>query len=979
MTGRFIFGFALAVVATLAVMVPVGAQGLLKNADFTATDDKGILPGDWQVAPADAPRYRAVNDDGYSGSHSVHYVSDGAATSGPLTQIATCKANTSYILSAALKSDGTLRPVISVYARGGNVPLASITSDGSRTWQVFKVDFSSGTATELEARVYGDGSLVRGATSAAGLSAIDDVQVTPAAATAEADTVPTFTPPGPNLARSKPYTLQPAPNYQLCTDPGDLKQLTDGIYTTGYFWTQNTTVGWSNANPVVITIDLQRVQPIAGLSYSTAAGVAGVTWPNSILVMVSDNGEQWSLAGDLVALSNQRSAPPTDAYTTWRFQTDQLTTRGRYVKLYVDGSPFVFVDEIEVYRGPDTLLAQTPGQIVDDPNALFDQRRIYSGILWRLRTDLQAVKAAITASKLPMDEQADLLAQADALAPEISNLPQEIPADFTTRLPLNDLEARIFALYAPLHRAKGLQPLTAWVSGRWDPLEPTEAPEPGNAPELTVQMMRNESRGAAFNLTNATGNAIRLTLMVTGLPGGNNPDYVRVCEVPFTDTREHALIASALPEARRFGDRYRLTVPAGMTRQIWLDFRPLDVEPGQYKGQVVIQAPGGAANLVLPLSLHLYPFAFPSRPSVHVGGWDYLNGRGAYAATPENIPLLIPFLATNYIDTPWATSEVQPAAPQFDDAGKAVSAFNFDTWNEWTAKWPGANQYAVFLSVDDNYCGENMGTPRFNQMVAEMMNAWVNRLTEQGLLPEQLVILLLDEPTQPEQLHIIKTWAQAIKAAQPKIRLFEDPTYSRPEQMDPTLWPLIDVICPNLPMFEAGDQAFRDYYVAQQHAGRELWFYSCSGPAKLLDPVTYNRGQFWWAIRYGAKGSFYWAFGDETGGNSWNAYLQKHTQFSPLFIDQTSVTDSKQMAGIREGVQDYEYFVMLRNRIAELEAHGVQNPLLIQAQQLLTEAPDRVIAQITPDKLEWQRPKDRNTMDTVRIEVLEMLDKLSKL
>jgi hypothetical protein len=40
------------------------------------------------------------------------------------------------------------------------------------------------------------------------------------------------------------YTLDPGPNYGLCTDPGDLEQLTDGMYTDGYFWIHESTVGW---------------------------------------------------------------------------------------------------------------------------------------------------------------------------------------------------------------------------------------------------------------------------------------------------------------------------------------------------------------------------------------------------------------------------------------------------------------------------------------------------------------------------------------------------------------------------------------------------------------------------------------------------------------------------------------------------------------------------------------------------------------
>ena len=113
-----------------------------------------------------------------------------------------------------------------------------------------------------------------------------------------------FTSPGPNMALHKPYTLEPNPNYTDCTLDPDRVVLTDGIYTEGYFWVQKTTVGWVNTRRVAITMDLGQIEPIAGLSYNTAAGVAGVVWPASIWIMVSDDGKQWTVVGDLVRLSN---------------------------------------------------------------------------------------------------------------------------------------------------------------------------------------------------------------------------------------------------------------------------------------------------------------------------------------------------------------------------------------------------------------------------------------------------------------------------------------------------------------------------------------------------------------------------------------------------------------------------------------------------------------------------------------------------
>ena len=74
-----------------------------------------------------------------------------------------------------------------------------------------------------------------------------------------------FKPPSENIALGKSYRLDPRPNYQYCTDPGDRTQLTDGQYTRGYFWTQASTVGWNHVGSATITLDLGSVQPIRGV------------------------------------------------------------------------------------------------------------------------------------------------------------------------------------------------------------------------------------------------------------------------------------------------------------------------------------------------------------------------------------------------------------------------------------------------------------------------------------------------------------------------------------------------------------------------------------------------------------------------------------------------------------------------------------------------------------------------------------------
>ncbi len=265
-----------------------------------------------------------------------------------------------------------------------------------------------------------------------------------------------FTPPGPNIALHKPYTMDPPPTYGDCADDGDRTQLTDGEYTEGFFWVQKATVGWVHSQPVVVTIDLGKVEPIAGLSYSTAAGAADVAWPLRILIVASDDGQQWTVLGDLIALSKKRGAPPPTPYRLHRFVTDDLKGRGRYVALVIDCVPYTVVDEIEIYRGQEAWLNQAPqGRTFKmSPKDYHRTRQVADSVQVRMHADLSDILGGLDNSQLSASEKAGLHARAAALGPVIDAW-DEASEDFTTVLPLNELHRRVCALHAPVLRARG--------------------------------------------------------------------------------------------------------------------------------------------------------------------------------------------------------------------------------------------------------------------------------------------------------------------------------------------------------------------------------------------------------------------------------------------------------------------------------------------------------------------------------------------
>ncbi|HQQ91563.1 MAG TPA: hypothetical protein PLU38_06840, partial [Kiritimatiellia bacterium] len=598
-----------------------------------------------------------------------------------------------------------------------------------------------------------------------------------------------------NVALNKPYTLTPVPSYRYCTDAGDMTQLTDGTYVKGYFWTQTGTVGWSSVAPVFCTIDLGRVEPICGVSWSTAAGVAGVAWPECLYVLASEDRKTWTYLGDLCEGNDEGPKPPQGAYAAFRFASDRLKGRGRYVCVIAAARPFCFVDEIEVWRGPDDWMSGAmPGRQSDDPARFYNETCIQSGVAARLRQDLaeifsQAASNGVAAALAAHKGEADRLREA------IAGTAAEMPGSLQTVLPYGETHERILALNAPVLRAVGVTQPRLWQGNRWDPLALTDLPPTGEEMSaLSLDLMRGEVRGEALNLTNPHDRALPFTLRLTGLPAALN---LELREVVPTDTQSRKPVMAALRPLVPDGQgRCTLHVPAGCTRQVWLSCRRPAAPPDVHEGHLLIDAPPIDFRRDVAVRVRLRTLEFPRQPRLHVGGWDYVQGDADYYRAPGNLAPNLALMRDLYVDSPWATPAVFPKGARFDETGRLLNADELDhtLWDEWTARWQGARNYCVFFAVGPAFHGEKMGTPRFTAMVGAWLAAWVRHLEGQGLKASQMVILLVDEPHERSQDEILIAWARAVRAARLGVTLFVDPTYTDPAKGAPEMYALHDVL-----------------------------------------------------------------------------------------------------------------------------------------------------------------------------------------
>ena len=931
------------------------AGNLLTNPDFAQTD-AWVIP--------DGSGWARADDAGPDGDSALVYSGGSGEAVRQTVQFVT--PNVTHRLRATVHSDGTLQPTVRVVEVLTEDVLATVSAQAAEGWQNLSVEFTPPSA-DLRVEILPHPAAAEGPAGEARVASVDLRQTGAPAAMDMPDL-------GENIALGRPYTMDPAPRYSYSADPGDAVQLTDGEFSEGYFWTQKTTVGWSGQSPKIITIDLGQDRPIRAVSFRTAAGAADVRWPASILIYASIDGQIWHEVGDLVTMHKDRETLPEEGlYAVRRIWADDINTHAAYLKLAAEpGGSYTFCDEIEVFEGEEALLAQAlPGEGVADVADLMEQRRVTGLIQKQLRRDLEAVVEDIRTMP-PDGPRHDLLTRAEALAERNDEMVPIPMDDFIAVLPMTDLERDIFMLQAEVWRAQGKDEVRLWDGHRWDPVAPNQEPEGEGDAAVEVAMMQNEFRADVFNVTNASDRDLRLRLTVGGLPGAPDPDWLTVHEVEHVGTRWFTSVAAALPVAEQAGDAWLVNVPSGMTRQVWVAVNKPQMDAGTYEGAIEVRSAGDFAGEV-PFRLQVYPLRFPDEVTLHTGGWTYTDGAAAYGVTEANKSAVVEHLKEHYVNAPWAGS-ASLGGGSFDDEGNVIEEPDTTRFDDFVALWPDAKIYLVFMAVRGSFHDAEMGTEVFANKVGGWARFWSDHMESLGLRSDQLGVLLVDEPHSQEQYETITAWANAIEAAVPEIVIWEDPQPTSPDPWVQEMFEVADVLCPLRSQYISRPGWYREMLAERQADGTNLWFYSANGPARSFDPYAYYLMQAWHALEIGAKGSNFWAFGDNGRVSCWNEYpATGNGPYCPTYIDDTSITAAKYMEAIREGVEDFEYVTMLRERIAELEAQGAPAERLAAAKTLLAEAPGRVATVTEYDQYRWDVDKDRAIQDEVRIEILEAL------
>jgi hypothetical protein len=753
-------------------------------------------------------------------------------------------------------------------------------------------------------------------------------------------------------------------------------------------WNQKSTVGWHNNGMVSITLDLGQTYPVGGLDFTSVGGGNDVGVPAMIHLWTSEDGKSFRFGGELIAAAWRKGLPVakngSDAYrgrpvgdagnAGFTYYAENLKLAGRYLKLTVlPGGQYLFCDEIRVWKGDFALNAVTPSAIVltDKFDAWTLQNKWTEIARIRMLYDLQELQRS---------------PRGETVAAEINGLRQEVLAmarlnrlDLSKGLPYTGLHARIWALNGKLQRAAGSQPFVLWPTSRYAPLHPFDAPATASASAaVTVDMIGNEYRSAAVNLSNFSDRPVTATIKLRWRDKPSSvawsPDKLILRQVRFTESQMRFISDKPLPAAAAVGENsWRVEIPAGVTGQLWLTFHSTAVPRGEYAALLTADLPGEKTPLTLPISIHVHAGALPTRPTLETYLWDSLDlPKGTGAVTPQNQRAAVKTMRDYLIGSNFINRWDLPGIEKRADGSFGIPPEQFKPFDAWLTAVAPARRYYLYIEAnaegDPLYTGGYpRGTPEYARAIRAYFTDLAHHLKARHFDPHQFVIEVLDEPSgQPIDLAAAE-FIRIAKSAVPEFKFFENPM----TRITPELLAASDIVCPKIYNLEQ-DPALSAYYqTLRGHATKELHGYNCHQNSLILPANSYYRGTLWQAWRYGMTGAGMWVYMYYGQPDTWDNF-NVGTYDGVVFVTPDSVTPGKNLEAWREGIEDYEYFYILQTLLAAGETKKLPAAMLSRARQLTETAAER-----TWTAVQKSRPRDwpvNDPFDQTRLELLAEID-----
>jgi len=479
---------------------------------------------------------------------------------------------------------------------------------------------------------------------------------------------------------------------------------------------------------------------------------------------------------------------------------------------------------------------------------------------------------------------------------------------------------------------------------------------------------------------------VRMSTPRAELPPGLYPDPL----VPFLDPATGKPIEPLNQHQERWGeptvirghDMFALPfeVSEGQNQPIWVDIMvPKDAQAGEYHTTFWVAVQNGG-TLEVPVTLTVWDFTLPDGPTHRNHFGEFGNMARSFGVQPGSEQYraiearYCKAMSEHRLNPPiphYLLPEVKPDGSLniVPERHKALQKFitdlhvtDFQIPNAPFAQLPSSTTNANYKEI----------APDQREKAQRYYRQYFDYLKQNGW-EKRAYVYLLDEPNTRENYEQVLVLGQMIHEAVPGLRLLvveqtytQDPTW-------PDIDPAVDIWCPLFGFID------RDSIQAKIAKGDEVWSYTAlvqlapsyhpqyqqlkdkNPPHWHIDsPLLVYRVPTWINRQYGITGLLYWSTVTTVIDPWFNpAFALPHHYNGGGFLLYPGTPcgingpiASMRLKNIRDGMEDYEYFVLLEKRAGQ-------------------DAVKKVVDRIAPNW--WDYSRDPKAINAVRSEIARLI------
>ncbi|NIA14469.1 MAG: PQQ-binding-like beta-propeller repeat protein [Nitrospiraceae bacterium] len=494
--------------------------------------------------------------------------------------------------------------------------------------------------------------------------------------------------------------------------------------------------------------------------------------------------------------------------------------------------------------------------------------------------------------------------------------------------------------------------LIAWQFNPWGHFHPRDTlPTPSNRTEqIDVALCIGEYESLAVNLTSLAPHTLDVRVAI--VPGADEatplpPGHIEFRRATLVPTIRREQVADALP---KLGQGNLLRVSALQSEQLWITLNAKNLAPGDYCAKLQFQTlEPDPTTIHIPIQVHVYDLALPRPRPLRFCTWSY-DGSPLGSDKPLILKDLIEHGVTVFFgQSPTAQCNAQgalTAPPDFTAHDESVHRLS-------------PHGILLFVGPQNALSGQPFLSEPWKSAFVQYLRAWVAHMKTLGLDYKDWALYLYDEPSTPFSQTTLNTVAVAklVKQADPNLLVYSDPTSGTTMETVEMFTGLVDIWVPSAELLE---RLGPEMLPVAKRVGKEVWFYDASGRSKTLSCLGLYRWRFWYAWNLGLTGAGWWCYshGADVAWQGPNSYGDFYDTVYPAADG--GVVTSKRWEAAREGIEDYEYLVLLAQAIDDAQQRGVDKTRIQAARSVLADTPPAIEAALhqagrrlplTPDSL----------------------------